>query len=137
MKVQEVMSNHVESVRPHATLRQAARKMSELGIGSLAVVENDKLLGIITDRDISCHAVAIGRDANSTDVEIAMVKDVSTCYDDQDLAEAVSTMKEHHIRRLAVIDHDNKITGVLTVDDLVRVSHDMAGEVLEAATPIH
>ena len=137
MKVQEVMSKHVESVRPHTTLRQAARKMSDLGIGSLAVIDNDELLGFITDRDISCHAVAIGRDANSTDVKTVMIKDVTTCYDDQDLTEAVNTMKEHHIRRLAVVNHDNKITGVLTVDDLVRISHDMAGEVLESATPIH
>lgn len=137
MKVQEVMSNHVESVRPHATLRQAARKMSDLGVGSLAVVDNEELLGFITDRDISCHAVAIGRDANSTDVETVMIKEVTTCYDDQDLTEAVNTMKDHHIRRLAVVNHENKITGVLTVDDLVRVSNDMAGEVLEAATPIH
>ncbi len=137
MKVQEVMSSHVESIRPHATLRQAARKMSNLDIGSLAVVEDDRLLGFITDRDISCHAVAIGRGSNFTDVEIAMIKDVITCYDDQDLSEAVNIMKDHHLRRLAVVNHDNRITGVLTVDDLTRVSNDMAGEVLEAATPIH
>lgn len=137
MKVQEVMSSHVESIRPHATLRQAARKMSNLGIGSLAVVEDDRLLGFITDRDISCYAVAIGRGANFTDVEVAMIKDVITCYDDQDLSEAVNIMKDHHLRRLAVVNHDSRITGVLTVDDLTRVSNAMAGEVLEAAPPIH
>jgi CBS domain-containing protein len=137
MKVQEIMSTEVASVAPNASLRQAARKMRDSGVGSLAVVEDGKLLGIITDRDISCHAVAIGRDPNWTEVQKVMIKDVTTCFDDQEITDAAGLMSDHHIRRLAVLDHDNRLTGVLSVDDLARVSSDLAGNVLEAATPIH
>jgi CBS domain-containing protein len=137
MKVQEVMTTKVESVAPNASLRQAARKMGELKVGSLAVMKDDQLLGLVTDRDISCHAVAMGRDANATDVQKIMIKEVTTCYTDQEIAEAAQLMADHHIRRLAVIDRDNKLSGWISVDDLARVSRDLAGTVLEAATPIH
>ena len=137
MKVQEVMSTKVESIAPGASLRQAARKMSNLGIGSLPVIDDGRLLGIITDRDISCHAVALGRDPNSTEIHKVMSKDVTTCFDDQEINDAATLMASHHIRRLAVVNHDQQVIGVLSVDDLAHVSPDLAGTVLEAATPIH
>ncbi len=137
MKIQELMSTEVASVRPDASLRQAARKMSELGVGTLLVLENDELLGIITDRDISVHAVAMGRDANWTDVKTVMTTDVVTCFNDQEISDAAQVMEEQHIRRLTVLNHDNKLAGLLSVDDLARGSHDLAGAVLEAATPLH
>ncbi len=137
MKVQEIMTTTVESIAPDKTLRQAARRMSDLGVGSLPVMQDGRLLGIITDRDISCFAVAMGRDPNSTEVQKAMTREVTTCFDDQDIADAAQPMSERHIRRLAVLDHDNRVRGLLSVDDLARVSHDLAGGVLQAATPIH
>jgi CBS domain-containing protein len=137
MKVQEIMTTTVESIAPDKTLRQAARKMSDLGVGSLPVMEDGRLLGIITDRDISCFAVAMGRDPNSTEVQKAMTREVTTCFADQDISAAAQLMSERHIRRLAVLNHDNRVTGLLSVDDLAQVSHDLAGGVLEAATPIH
>ena len=137
MKVQEIMTRTIASVTPRASLRTAARKMSEQGVGSLLVVEDDRLLGIITDRDIACHAVALGRDANETDVQKVMTRDVATCFDDQDVGDAALLMKDHHIRRVVVVDHDNKLAGLLSVDDLARSNHDLAGDVLEAAIPIH
>ena len=137
MKVQEIMTRTIASVTPRASLRTAARKMSEQGVGSLLVVEDDRLLGIITDRDIACHAVALGRDANETDVQKVMTRDVATCFDDQDVGDAALLKKDHHIRRVVVIDHDNKLAGLLSVDDLARSNHDLAGDVLEAAIPIH
>lgn len=137
MKVQEIMSTRVESIAPTASLRQAARKMSNLGIGSLPVIENGRLLGIITDRDISCHAVALGRDPNSTEIQKVMSREVTTCFDDQEIDDAATLMANQHIRRLAVVDHTEQVTGMLSVDDLAHVSPDLAGTVLEAATPIH
>jgi CBS domain-containing protein len=137
MKVQEIMSTKVESIAPTASLRQAARKMSNLGIGSLPVIEDGRLLGIITDRDISCHAVALGRDPNSTEIQKIMSKDVTTCRDDQNISDAATLMADHHIRRLAVVDESARVTGMLSVDDLAHVAPDLAGAVLEAATPIH
>jgi CBS domain-containing protein len=137
MKVQEIMTREIASVTPRASLRTAARKMNELGVGSLLVVEDDRLLGIITDRDIACHAVALGRDANETDVQKVMTREVATCFDDQDITDAAHLMRDRHIRRVAVVNHDNRLAGLLSVDDLARSNRDLAGGVLEAATPIH
>lgn len=137
MKVKDIMSTRVESLAPHNTLRTAARKMNELNLGSMPVVEDGKLLGIITDRDISVYAIALGYGSESTDVQNMMTKEVSTVQSNQDLGEAAQIMEKQRIRRLAVLDNDNCLEGFLSVDDIARVSHNLAGAVLEAATPIH
>jgi CBS domain-containing protein len=137
MKVQDIMTTKVESVSPTSTLRQAARKMRELDVGSLLVMEDGQLRGIITDRDISCYAVAIGRDPNWTDVQKVMVTHIATCFDDDEIADAAHLMEDRHIRRLPVLTHDNKVAGVLSVDDLARNDRELAGAVLEAAIPVH
>lgn len=137
MKVKDIMSTRVESLAPHNTLRTAARKMNELNLGSMPVVEDGKLLGIITDRDISVYAIALGYGSESTDVQKMMTKEVSTVQSNQDLGEAAQIMEKQRIRRLAVLDNDNCLEGFLSVDDIARVSHNLAGAVLEAATPIH
>ena len=137
MKVQDIMTTSTVTIEPRFSLRQAARKMSELGVGSIIIAEEGKLLGIITDRDIACFAVAMGRDSNSTEVGKVMTKEVTTCFSDQDVGDAAHMMEQHGIRRLPVIDHDNSLVGFLSVDDLARFSHELAGEVLSAATPTH
>lgn len=137
MKVKDIMTTKVEIISPTTTLRSAARKMKELGVGSLLIADDNKLLGIITDRDIACFAVAMGHDANSTEVQKVMHREVATCYDDQDVSDAAHLMESNHIRRLAVLQKDNSMAGFLSVDDLARHSHELASEVLRAATPTH
>jgi len=138
MKIQDLMSTQVESILPTATLRRAAQKMSQLNIGSLPIISDEgTLLGIITDRDISCFAIAMGHEPNSTEVQKVMTKEVFTCFEDQDIRNAASLMEDKHIRRLAVLNHDNSVVGFLSVDDLAHCSHELAGAVLEAATPVH
>ena len=137
MRVSELMSKHVEAIAPDKNIRLASRWMRDNNIGSLPVVNDGKLVGIVTDRDISCFAVAMGRDPSSTPIEKVMTTDVATCYDDDDITDAAHQMEQRHIRRLAVIDHDNKVIGLLSVDDLARGSHELAGAVLEAADAIH
>lgn len=137
MKVQEVMSKKVEIISPISSLRAAARTLSNLGVGALPVVDNGKLLGIITDRDVSVHAIAIGRDPQNTEVKRVMTKEVITCYEDQDLTEAAEIMETNKIRRLAVLSRNDEIAGFLSVDDLAPVSHELAGAVLAAAEAVH
>lgn len=138
MKIQDIMNTKVESILPTATLRRAAQKMDKCDIGSLPIItESGQLCGIITDRDISCFAVAMGHEPSSTEVQKVMTKEVFTCFDDQDISEAASLMEDKHVRRLTVLNHDNSVVGFLSVDDLAHGSHDLAGAVLEAATPIH
>lgn len=134
MKIYELMTPKIESISPDATTREAARKMHDLHIGALPVVRDGQLLGIITDRDICCRVVATGRDAVMTKVSDVMVKEVTVCFDDQDVDEAARLMADHHIRRLAVLKRDNSMAGFLSVDDLARSSHDLASNVLEATT---
>ena len=137
MKVQEIMSTKVETIKPTSSLRAAARSLSNLNVGALPVVDDGKLVGIITDRDVSVFAIAIGRDPQNTDVQKVMTKEVFTCYEDQKLSEAAEIMEQHNIRRLAVMNRNDEITGFLSVDDLAQVSHELAGGVLEAAIAIH
>lgn len=138
MKIQDIMNTKVESILPTATLRRAAQKMSQLDIGSLPIISDEgELLGIITDRDISCFAVAMGHEPNSTEVQKVMTKEVFTCMEDQDINEAATLMEEKHIRRMPIVNQSNSVVGFLSVDDLAHCSHDLAGAVLEAASPMH
>lgn len=137
MKIHELMSPTVETIAPDASAKEAARKMRDLHIGSLLVIDNDQLAGIITDRDICCRVTATGRDAVITKVKEVMIKDVATCYEDQDVIEATQLMIDRHIRRLPVLRRDNSIAGFLSVDDLAFISHDLASTVLEHGAQIH
>jgi len=137
MKVLEMMSTKVETISPTSTLRATARKLCSLNVGALPVVDSGKLVGMITDRDISVYAIAIGRGAESTDVQKVMSKEVYTCNENQEISEAAEIMEKHNIRRLAVMGRTDNIVGVLTVDDIAYISHELAGDVLEAAIPIH
>jgi len=137
MKVQEIMSTKVETIKPTSSLRAAARTFSDLNVGVLPVVDEGKLVGIITDRDVSVYAIAIGREPQYTDVKVVMSKEVFTCNANQSLAEAAEIMEQHNIRRLAVVSDSEEVVGILTVDDIAQVSHELAGGVLEAAIAIH
>ena len=137
MKVKDLMSTEVEYTTPTATTKEAAHMMHELHVGILPVIENDQLVGIITDRDICCKVTATGRGAGFTKVEEVMTKDVATCFDDQDIGDATKIMIENHVRRLAVVNRYEAMVGLLSVDDLARKSHDMASSVLEASTQLH
>ena len=137
MKTQDIMTSHVETISSTESTKDAAVKMRNLHIGALLVVDGGELLGIITDRDICCKVIATGRDAVMTQVREVMVKDVTTCFDDQDITDAAKIMADRHIRRLPIVHHDNSLAGLLSIDDLARTSHDLAGSVLEAASPVH
>ena len=137
MKVQEVMVSKVETISPTSTAKEAARKMHDLHIGSLPVVDGDQLVGIITDRDICVRVTATGRDAVMTQVKEVMGKGVGTCFEDQDINDAAKLMIDHHIRRLVVVNRNNGITGLLSIDDMAKKSHELASTVLESTIPIH
>ena len=137
MKTQDIMTSHVETITPTESTKDAAVKMRNLHIGALMVVNEGKLVGMITDRDICCKVIATGRDAVMTQVKEVMTKDVTTCFDDQDVTDAAKIMADRHVRRVPIVHHDNSLAGLLSLDDLARTSHDLAGTVLEAARPVH
>lgn len=137
MQVKEIMTSKMESAGPDLSIQEAARRMRDLEIGSLPVWENGKLIGIVTDRDICCRAIANGLDPSKTTVREIMTGEVAFCFGDDDIANAARLMEGKHLRRLAVLNHDRTMAGFLSVDDLALVSHQLAGEVLEAAKPTH
>ena len=118
MLVKEIMTHNVDVVAPGDTLEQAARKMSELNVGPLPVCEGNRVVGILTDRDITVRATAAGSDPKATLVYEAMSHDLVNCYDDQDVAEAALLMKERQIRRLLVLNRSNDLVGIVSLGDL-------------------
>jgi len=119
MKVSEVMSRNVECVRPDDTLQQAARKMRDLDVGPMPVCgDADRLVGMLTDRDVTVRAVAEGWDPRSKRVSDAMSEGIVYCYEDQEVEEAARLMRDNQIRRLVVLNRDKRMTGIVSLGDL-------------------
>ena len=135
MRVNEIMSRKAEWVSPTETIRSVAKKMRDGNIGSMPVGENDRLIGMITDRDIACRAVADGLDPEKTEARKVMSKTITYCFDDQEVGDAAHLMEQKQVRRLAVLNRKKRLVGILSLDDLAaRCSHDLSGEVLAAVS---
>jgi CBS domain-containing protein len=131
--VRDVMSKNVTWVAPDLPLKEAAQKMRDLDVGCLPVGKDDRLVGMITDRDIACRAVAQGSDPAMATIADAMSKGVTFCFDDQDIGEAAHLMERKQIRRLPVLNRQKRMVGMLSLGDLgVHASRELAGEVIEA-----
>lgn len=133
MLLRDIMTPGVSEVPPTATLREAADKMRSLDVGLLPVCDGQKILGVLTDRDIAIRAVAEGRDPNSTSVCDAMTSDVIYCFDDEDVQKAAQLMEQRQIRRLLVMDHDKHAVGIVSLGDIATRTADdqLSGEILE------
>ena len=132
MLVKNEMTKNIEFVNPKTSLKEAAEKMKNLDIGVLPICENDLLLGILTDRDITIRSTAFGKDPNTTSVEEIMTPGVEWCFEDDNVEEVATKMERKKIRRLPVINRDKKLVGILSIGDLVtRGSRNVACEVLE------
>jgi CBS domain-containing protein len=131
MKVREAMTRDVKLVKPDQPISDAARLMAELDIGALPVEENDRLVGMITDRDIAVRAVALDRGPD-TKVSDVMSREVKYCFEDQTIDEVTQNMGELRIRRLPVLTRDKRLIGILSLGDLAidEGARDEAGEAL-------
>src|SRR5262245_28049990 len=119
MRVKDVMTAGVECVHPGDTLHQAASRMRELNIGALPVCGNqDRLVGMITDRDIAVRAVADGCGPDETKVSDCMTPEIVYCFEDQDVSEAANLMEERQIRRVAVLNQNKRLVGIVSLGDL-------------------
>jgi len=118
MKVHDIMSSDVQLVTPDDTIQAAAQKMAEADVGFLPVGENDKLVGMVTDRDIALRAVARGKNPASTRVREIMTDKVLYCLEDEDVEEAADTMSNLKIRRLPIVDDDKRLVGILSLGDI-------------------
>ena len=117
MKISEAMTRDVRMVRPDQTIREAAELMAQMAIGALPVQENDRLVGMITDRDIAVRAVAEGRSPD-TKVREVMSNEIKYCFEDQSVEEVTRNMGEQRLRRLPVLSRDKRLVGILALGDL-------------------
>lgn len=133
VRVGEIMSKHVTWIDPDTSLQDAAKKMRDLDIGCLPVGKDDRLIGMITDRDIACRAVADGDDAGKTSISKVMSKGITYCFDDQEVSEAARLMEKKQIHRLPVLNRQKRMIGMLSLGDIgLRGPQELTGEIVKA-----
>ncbi|MEA9357239.1 CBS domain-containing protein [Bacteriovorax sp. PP10] len=118
MIVKDCMTKSVELVTPDMNVAAAAKKMRDGDFGLLPVQKNDRLVGMLTDRDIAIRCVAEGRDCKSIHVGEIMTDKVLYCFEDQNLNEVIENLGDNQIRRLPVLNRDKRLVGILSLGDL-------------------
>ncbi len=123
MKVAECMTREVKMVRPETTIRDAAKMMTDGDVGSLPVSDGERLVGMVTDRDIVTRAVCEGKGPD-TNVREVMTNDVKYCFDDQDIQEIAHNMADVQLHRLPVVNRDKRLVGIIALADVAVAAND-------------
>ena len=130
MKVAQAMSRDVRVANPNQSIREVAGTMAEIDAGVIPVGEDDRLVGMITDRDIAVRAVAAGKGPD-TPVRDVMTHDVKYCFEDEDLNHVAKNMAEQRVRRLPVVNRDKRLVGILSIGDVaLKQGKKAAGEAI-------
>jgi CBS domain-containing protein len=130
MFVKEAMTSHAEWVSPDLSLTEVARRMRDNKIGCLPVGDKDRLIGMITDRDIACRAVANGSDPATTKARDVMTKGITYCFDDQTMEDAVHVMQEKGIHHLPVLNRSKRLIGILALGDVaLKAAPSLSGDI--------
>lgn len=131
-QVRELMTSNPSTVEASATIVEAARLMRDEDVGIVPIVEGDRLVATITDRDIAIRLVAEGKDPQSTNVREIASTQLVTIDPGQDLDEALRLMAQHQVRRLPVVEEDGKLIGIVAQADVARAGEDAkTGQVVE------
>jgi len=131
-KVADVMSGRPRAVTPETPLTDVARMMEAEDVGSLPVVDNDRLVGIVTDRDIVVRAIAKGKDPTGMPASAISTRELVTVRPDDDLSDALELMVRHQVRRLAVMGDDERLVGMVSQADVAREAKEKdTGEVVQ------
>ncbi|MFO7286849.1 MAG: CBS domain-containing protein [Gammaproteobacteria bacterium] len=120
MRVADVMSREIELVSPDATVQEAATIMAEYDVGAVLIGDHGRLDGILTDRDILLRAVVAGRDPRDVEAREVMSSTLFVCREDDTLEQAFRQMSERQVRRLPVLDRDDRLVGIVALSDLSR-----------------
>lgn len=138
MKVKDIMHKGVEWVSPDTPVTAVAKKMQKHDVGAIPVGENDRLVGMITDRDITLRAVAEGKDISKLTARDVMSKSVIWCRDSENVGTAALTMESKQVRRMPVIDDNKRMVGMLSLGDLSQAaSQRVTAEVAKAVSAHH
>lgn len=136
MLVRDIMHSGVKVINHKLTVEQAAKMMAENDIGSIPVEKNDKLIGMITDRDITIRVIATGKNPKVTKVSECMTEGINYCFDDNELDVVARKMKENKQRRLPVINRQKRLVGIISLAEITNIRHEpnMAKEILSTVT---
>ena len=138
MKVKEIMHGGVTWVTPNTLVSEIARKMRDGDIGAIPVGENDRLVGMVTDRDIACRGMADGHDVTRVTAADVMSRPILYCQADDDVQIAMRLMELHKVRRLPVINEKKRMIGMLTLGDISqKVPQTLAGELIQSVSGHH
>ncbi len=138
MKVSEAMHKGVTWAAPDTSVAELAHMMCSHDVGAIPIGENDRLVGIVTDRDIVCRGVADRRDLSALKARDVMTLGVAWCRDDQDLSDAARLMEDRKVRRLPVIDSHKRMVGMLALGDISgRAQRALSARVLSAVSAHH
>ena len=138
MQVKDAMHKGCEWVSPDTKVSEIAKRMHQSDIGALPVGENDKLIGMVTDRDICCKGLANGHDIDALTARDVMTTGIVWCRETDDLGEAARLMERQQIRRLPVIDEDKRMVGMLSLGDLSHSApQSLTAEVTKAVSAHH
>jgi CBS domain-containing protein len=117
MKTKDILTKNPEVIHPNATICEAARKMKQYDIGMLPVCDGDRLVGSLTDRDITVRAIADGADPLRTKVREVMTSKIHYCFEESDLDDVGRIMEEEQIRRLPVLNSEKRLVGIISLGD--------------------
>ncbi len=124
MQVREIMKSKVDVINADKTVFEAAVMMEQGRYGSIPVEKNDKMVGMITDRDIALRIVAHSRDPQSTKVSDCMSKGIVFCYENDNLETLAEKMTASHLRRVPVVNQDKRLVGIVSLSELVKNARD-------------
>ena len=134
MKVSEIMTTNVECISPDAGMTEIANRMKTLDVGFLAICENDRLVGTITDRDIVIRGIASGKNLDTLKARGIMSDDVFWCYEDDEIKDVAGKMREKNVRRMVLLTRDKRLAGVVSIGDISKVEEKESGKTLKDIT---
>src|SRR4051812_39561373 len=134
MRVSEAMTREVRVVTPGQSIRDVAKMMAETDAGSMPVGENDRLIGMITDRDIAIRAVAQGKGPETPVREVMSDSKVLYCYEDEELDHVAKNMGDEQVRRLPVVNREKRLVGIVSIGDVAQRETRAASKAVKGAT---
>ena len=134
MRVSEAMTREVRVASPGQSIRDVAKIMAEIDAGSMPVGDNDRLVGMITDRDIAIRAVAEGKGPDTPVREVMSTETVLYCYEDEELDHVAKNMSQQQVRRLPVVNRDKRLVGIVSLGNLAQTEGRAANKAVKGVT---
>lgn len=134
MKILEIMTRDPELIDPNSSIRDAAKRMRDENIGALPVGENDRLVGMVTDRDIAVRGVAEDRTPATTTVRDVMSQKIFYCFEDDNVEDAARCMADNQVRRLPILNRDKRLTGIVALADIAQSGEECETIALEGVS---